>query len=63
MCDKTINGVNCVIRNYINGIIKRIDVSENERIKCITNRDVVKYSKPIKLWYKAFYVIPSRNTE
>ena len=62
MCDKTINVVDCVIRNYINSIMKRIYVSENEKIKCITESDLMKYSKLIKLWHKYVYVIPSRNT-
>ena len=63
MFDKTINVVNCVIRNYINSIMKRIYVSENEKIKYITDIDLMKYSKLIKLWHKAVYVIPSHNTE
>ena len=63
MCDKTINVVNCVIRNYINSIMKRIYVSENEKIKCITDSDLMEYSKLIKLCHKYVYVIPCRNTE
>ena len=63
MCDKTNNVVNCVIRNYINSIMKRIYVSEKEKMKCITDSYLMKYSKLIALWHKAVYIIPSRNTE
>ena len=60
---KEVYVVDCVIRNYINSIIKRIYVSENEKIKCITDSDLMKHSKLIKLWHKAVHVIPSGNTE